>query len=179
MMKKLSAALLALLVILNSAAALCEKPAPFSLNEIFHWGMSETEILTALGNVKTETEKEQKLTYLEADDVPFAFEALPCEITFGLSADGLVLMMLDFSERIDAQDVLDALTKLYGSGERATDPAAWADLEAMSDSDEVELRDDDPQTFDQWSLEDGTRALLITDVQDREANLIFYLLKAE
>ena len=135
--------------------------------------MTETEILTALGDAKAETEKAQRLTYLDADDVPFAFEGLSCEITFGLSSDGLALILLDFGDDTGAPEVREALTKRYGEGTEVQDLAVLAGLEAMSDPDEIDLRDEEPQTYLVWSAEDGTSVLMITDVRGSEAKVIF------
>lgn len=49
----------------------------------------------------------------------------------------------------------------------------------MSDPDVIELRDDDPQTYAMWISEDGTRFLMITDVGEDEARVVFYTIPEE
>ena len=175
-MKKLTAVLTALVMVLTMGMAMAEEVTPFSLNGTYFWGMSESEIQTALGSVRMEKEQGQKLTYLDPDDHEFVFEDLSSEITFGLSEDKLVLIELDFDDRVASQSVKDALTATYGEGAAVTDVASLSELEAMSDPDEIDLRDDDPLTFIQWTAEDGTRILMITDSEDDEAKAIFYTL---
>ncbi len=175
-MKKLTAVLTALMMVLTMGIAMAAEVIPFSLNGTYSWGMNESEIQTALGNVRMEKEQEQKLTYLDLDDDKFVFENLSSDITFGLSEDKLVLIELDFDDRVSSQSVKDALTALYGEGVAITDVAALAELEAMSDPDEIDLRDDDPLTYLLWTAEDGTRILMITDAEDDEAKVIFYTL---
>ena len=172
-MKKLAAVLTALVMALTAGIAAAEAE-PFALNGIYTWGMPESEILATLGNVRVEKESERKLTYLDPEDEWLTFEGLSCEITFGLSADQLVLIELEFDERVASREVRDALTALYGDGTEVTDPAAFADLEALSDPDEIELVDDDPQTWAQWTAPDRTRILMITDTEEGEAKVVFY-----
>ena len=49
----------------------------------------------------------------------------------------------------------------------------------MSDPDVIELRDDDPQTYAMRISEDGTRILMITDVGEGEARVVFYTIPEE
>lgn len=174
MMKKFAATVLALMVLMTMSTALAAEIPPFSLDGTYSWGMSEAEILTALGNVKVEKERGQKLTYLEPDDYTFAFAGLSGEIAFGLAEDKLVLIELDFDDRVTSQSVTDALTALYGESAALADLAALAELEAMSDPDEIDLRDDDPLTYALWTAEDGTQILMVTDAEEDEAKVVFY-----
>ena len=179
MMRRLMAVLLALALAVALSGALADAAPAFSLGGVYAWGMSEAEILAATGNVKMEKEPEQNLTYLEPDDYEFVFEGLSSEITFGLAEDRLALIELDFADRIASQAVTDALSALYGERTVVTDLTAFAELEAMSDPEEIELRDDDPQTYAAWTAEDGTQILMITDAEDDEARVIFYTLPKE
>ncbi|MBQ6595809.1 MAG: hypothetical protein IJH78_09150, partial [Clostridia bacterium] len=106
-MKKLTAVLTALVMVLTMGMAMAEEVTPFSLNGTYFWGMNGSEIQTALGSVRMEKEQGQKLTYLEPDDHEFVFEDLSSEITFGLSEDKLVLIELDFDDRVASQSVKD------------------------------------------------------------------------
>ena len=151
-----------------------EEITPFCLNGTYYWGMSETEIVTSLGSAEIEKETAQKLTYLEPDEYRYVFEGLSCDVTFGLSEDQLVLIELDFDDQVTSRSVNDALTTLYGEHTVVTDLEALAELEAMSDADEIELRDDDPLTYAIWTAGDGTQILMITDVEEDEARVVFY-----
>ena len=173
-MKKLAAFLTALVMMAAAVSALATEVPPFSLDGTYSWGMNESEILATLAGYKIDRDREFNLTYLDPDHHRYVFEGLDCEITFGLLGDSLVLIELDFEDRVRSQSVRDALTALYGEGAPVTDPAGFADLEAMSDPDEIDLYDDDPTSYDMWTAQDGTKILMVTDVRDDEAVVIFY-----
>lgn len=178
MMKKLTAVLTVLVMTLTTGFAMAAQPAPFSLGDTYSWGMNESDILAELGSVRIEKEQEKNLTYLDPDDHKFLFEELMSEITFGMDEDKLVLIELDFDERVTSRSVEEALTALYGKSAAVTEEAL-AELEAMSDPDEIDLREDDPQTFAMWTTEDGTQILMITDAEDDEAKVVFYTVPKE
>ena len=174
MSKKRLSAFLALLLVLIPLIVSCETAGPFSINGVYRWGMTGGEIRAVLGSAKVETENEKNLTWLETDDASFLFEGLPCEIAFGLSSDRLVLILIDFEDRVDALSVKEKLTGRYGEGAASGDPAVLSGLEAMSDPDVIALRDDEPQSFTLWTLTDGTCALMIVSETDGEAKAVFW-----
>ncbi len=176
MRKNLLAAALAILMVLNLAAALGEASEAFSFNNTYSWGMTEAEIRDALGFVKVDADREFMQTYLELDDdVPFTFEDLFCEITFGLSEDKLGMIKLDFSDRVRDASVKDALVKLYGEGTEVTDLMELAELDTLFIWDEIDLDDDDLQIYTLWSLADGTAVLMMSEAyEDYEAKVVFW-----
>ena len=143
----------------------------WALDDIYVWGMTEADIAAQLPGAKLEKEAGAKLTYLEPDDYDYIWQGLRGEIEFGLKDGSLALIQLSFDDRVSALAVRDALVALYGEGTPTEDVSALA---ALCDAGEIDLTDDDPLTFEAWSLGDGTQILMITDAKDDEADVVFY-----
>ena len=116
-MKKMIAVLMTVALVVTAAAALAEN-APFSVKEGVTLGMSQNDLIAALGGERYEIENERTrggFSFVEVEVENTTVNGLPADVKYVLGGDQLVGVHVDYAERAVSYDEVKApLTAAFG-----------------------------------------------------------------
>ena len=169
-MKRMAAMMLAFLIM----GCMGGEASGFSFRKGVTWGMSRGEVLTAEGQPRYESERENGLDVIEIDRAEQW--GADCALKYLFYRDNLVMGRMEYDTRSDAVSVeklIATLTERYGSPTEL-DPARLA---------EITLDDDEaPDCFLGWVIDDRTLlsleerrdrhsiTIVVSDIRDETGN---------
>ncbi len=165
-MKKAVAALLALCLMISAAVLAEEAAAPFTIREGITFGMSQADLIAALGTTHYEIDTEDTLidlVFTEVEVEHTTVNGLRADVKYILLNDKLFAVHVDYDDVPGAYDQVKAmLTEKYGES-TPTDPAALGAA--------LYAADDDSKLENQSECWMSGNVVILLEKDDNEANV--------
>jgi len=159
-MKRMAALTLALLIMVCAGG----KAAGFSFRNGVTWGMSRGEVLTAEGQPRYESERENGLDVIEIDRAEQW--GADCALEYLFYRDNLVMGRLEYDTRSDSVSVeklIATLTERYGAPTEL-DPARLAEISLDEDG--------APDRFLGWVIDEQTLLSLAERKEEHSIKIV-------
>lgn len=169
-MKKVFAIITLICVLFAFGASAEETKKTFEIEPGITFGMSQQEVITALGNQKYKMDKEGTrggFTYAEIEVEDTLVNGLKADIHYYFISDKLVAAKVDYDDSVQNAAVLDFLKAAYG------DAAADFDLATLGKG--IYAVDDDgiPEgTITSWAVENNVAIVMEQEKGETEVTVI-------
>lgn len=173
-MKKVLAIVTLICVLFVFGAMAEETKKPFEIEPGVTFGMTQQEVITALGTQKYKTDKEGTrggFTYAEIEVEDTQVNGLQADVHYYFIADKLVAVKVDYDDNVQNAPVLDALKAAYGN------PAVTLDVAALGKG--IYAVDDDgtPEgTITSWVVDNVT---IVMELEKGETDVTYVDTTAE